>query len=225
MALDKVKTNFNLGKEIHRHLVSLGVETPIIKGGGDEQERLNLVKNAVQTILSVGLNLDLSDDSLKETPNRVAKMYLNEVFWGLNYAHFPKITTICNKMQYNSMLLERGLKVHSFCEHHLVTIVGEAYVAYIPNEKVIGLSKINRIVEFFSRRPQVQERLTEQIFHTLQYILETDNVAVLIKAEHFCVKLRGVEDINSDTITSRLGGAFLNVPTVRGEFYNLVNGK
>ena len=120
------------------------------------------------------------------------------------------------------MLLERHIAVKSTCEHHFVAFMGEAFVAYIPDEKVIGLSKINRIVEFFSRRPQVQERLTEQIFHTLCYLLETENVAVVIKAAHFCVKLRGVEDVNSDTITSRLGGAFLEKEKLRDEFYQAI---
>lgn len=149
-------------------------------------------------------------------------MFLNEIFWGLDYKNFPKITTIENKMGYDTMLLERNIKVSSTCEHHFIPMMGVAFVAYLPNKKVIGLSKINRIVEFFSRRPQVQERLVEQIFHTLCMILETDNVAVLIKAEHTCVKLRGVEDINSDTITSKLGGHFLEGGALRNEFFQSI---
>lgn len=225
MALDSNKTNVYVGHLVHDKLVSLGVETPLVSLGESKSSRKELIENSIRGILQKGLGLDLEDDSLSETPNRVAKMFLNELFWGLDYANFPKITTIENKMQYESMLLERDIKVHSFCEHHLLPIMGQAFIAYIPNKKVIGLSKLNRIVEFFSRRPQVQERLTEQIFHTLRFLLETDDVAVLIKAEHSCVKLRGIEDINSDTITSRIGGAFERGSSTRAEFYNLINSK
>lgn len=225
MALDSNKTNVYVGNLVHEELKDLGVETPLVDLSLGKNSRHDVIAKSIRDILQKGLGLDLEDDSLSETPNRVAKMFLNELFWGLNYSNFPKITTIENKMQYDSMLLERGIKVHSFCEHHLLPIVGQAFIAYIPDKKVIGLSKLNRIVEFFSRRPQVQERLTEQIFHTLQFLLETENVAVLIKAEHSCVKLRGIEDINSDTITSRIGGAFLDVPSTRAEFYNLINSK
>lgn len=225
MALDSNKTDVYVGQLVHEELEYLGVETPLIELASDRSSRQDVIKNAIRDILQKGLGLDLGNDSLAETPNRVAKMFLKELFWGLDYSNFPKITTIENKMRYDSMLLERGIKVHSFCEHHLLPIVGQAFIAYIPDKKVIGLSKLNRIVEFFSRRPQVQERLTEQIFHTLQFLLETENVAVLIRAEHSCVKLRGIEDINSDTITSRIGGAFLDVPSTRAEFYNLINSK
>lgn len=220
MAVDKTKIDATLGETIHNVLVKVGVETPTIVGGVTHADKIVSITEHMGHIMHI-LGLDLSDDSLSETPRRVAKMFVNELFWGLSYENFPKITTIENKMQYENMLMERHIKVHSVCEHHLIPIIGEAYIAYIPKEKVIGLSKINRIVDFFSRRPQVQERLTEQIFHTLCYILETDNVAVLIKAEHTCVKLRGIEDINSDTITSRLGGNFLEGSALRNEFYQL----
>ena len=225
MALDSNKTDVYVGQLVHEELEYLGVETPLVELSSDRSSRQDVIKNSIRDILQKGLGLDLGDDSLSETPNRVAKMLLKELFWGLDYSNFPKITTIENKMRYDSMLLERGIKVHSFCEHHLLPIIGQAFIAYIPDKKVIGLSKLNRIVEFFSRRPQVQERLTEQIFHTLQFLLETENVAVLIRAEHSCVKLRGIEDINSDTITSRIGGAFLDVSSTRAEFYNLINSK
>lgn len=218
MALDKNKTSESTGKEVHELLVSKGVETPMQLFNRTDEDRLKGIENCFQEIMTI-LGLNLEDDSLSETPRRVAKMYLNEIFWGLDYKNFPKITTIENKMQYDNMLLERDIKVSSFCEHHFVNIFGVAHIAYIPRDRVIGLSKINRIVEFFSRRPQVQERLTEQIFHTLVHILGTDNVAVLVKAEHFCVKSRGIEDINSDTITSRLGGLFLDGDSLRNEFY------
>jgi GTP cyclohydrolase I len=167
------------------------------------------------------LGLDLNDDSLVETPKRVAKMYVNEIFWGLDYEAFPKCTTVNNKMKYNEMVVERNVNVQSNCEHHFVVIDGLATVAYVPKDKVLGLSKINRIVEYFSKRPQIQERLTEQIFHTLQYILDTEDVAVLIDAQHYCVKSRGVEDTGSSTVTVRLGGGFKNHPEVRNEFYQI----
>lgn len=221
MALDKTKTNPYLGCAVHENLIKIGVESPMVETKLSKyEERLVTITRNVSEIM-VALGLDLKDDSLCETPRRIAKMYLNEIFWGLDYNNFPKITTIENKMQYDNVLLERHIKVNSTCEHHFIPMMGEAFIAYLPDKKVIGLSKINRIVEFFSRRPQVQERLTEQIFHTLCMLLETDNVAVLIKAEHTCVKLRGVEDTNSDTVTSRLGGIFFNSPS-RNEFYQSI---
>jgi|TARA_R110002074_G_scaffold334242_2_gene504496 GTP cyclohydrolase I len=169
------------------------------------------------------LGLDLSDDSLTDTPKRVAKMYVNEIFWGLDYDAFPKCTTVNNKMHYDEMVVERNINVQSNCEHHFVVIDGLATVAYIPNERVLGLSKINRIVEYFSKRPQIQERLTEQIYYALQYILGTDNIAVLIDAQHYCVKSRGVEDVGSSTITSKLGGGFRDKddPGLRAEFLSI----
>lgn len=221
MALDRTKTGVELGTKVHDYLLEMGVETPMVKTETSYNEKFAFIKESFTGIMQT-LGLDLRDDSLYETPKRIAKMYLNEIFWGLDYSNFPKITTIENKMHYNNMLLERHIRVTSNCEHHLSPIMGEAFVAYLPDRKVIGLSKINRIVEFFSRRPQVQERLTEQIFHTLCLILETDDVAVLIKAEHTCVKLRGVEDINSDTITSRLGGKFLAGAALRNEFFQSI---
>lgn len=220
--LDKTKTDPILGAEVHGYLKEFGVETPFFSADEKSmEERHEIIKNCMFEIM-LALNLDVEDDSLSETPRRIAKMYLNEIFWGLDYKNFPKITTIENKMQYNTMLLERHIKVNSTCEHHFIPMMGEAFVAYIPDEKVIGLSKINRIVEFFCRRPQVQERLCEQIFHTLCHVLGTDDVAVLIKAEHTCVKLRGVEDTNSDTVTSKVGGAFLDNLTTRNEFFQAI---
>lgn len=221
MALDKTKTDVGLGAKVHGYLLEMGVETPMVNTEASYNEKFDFIKESFAGIMKA-LGLDLSDDSLYETPKRITKMYLNEVFWGLDYGNFPKITTIENKMQYENMLLERHIKVSSQCEHHFIPMMGEAFIAYLPDRKVIGLSKINRIVEFFSRRPQVQERLTEQIFHTLCLILETEDVAVLIKAEHTCVKLRGVEDVNSDTVTSRLGGKFLEGAALRNEFYQSI---
>jgi GTP cyclohydrolase I len=145
-----------------------------------------------------------------DTPARVAKMFLNELYWGLDYDNFPKATVVENKMQVDEMVLERYVTVNSTCEHHLLPIIGHAHVAYIAKDKVLGLSKINRIVEFFSRRPQIQERLTSQICETLMCLLDTDDVAVIIEAEHMCVKTRGVEDACSDTVTSKMSGVFKN---------------
>ena len=219
MALDKSKTDPKLGAEVHKYLIECDVETPM--NSRHHKNSYGVIRDSITNIMEV-LGLDLSDDSLHETPKRIAKMYLDEIFWGLSYSNFPKITTIENKMKYETMLLERNISVKSQCEHHFLPFIGTAYVAYIPKNKIIGLSKINRIVEFFSRRPQVQERLTEQIFHTLQYILDTDNVAVCIRSEHTCVKLRGVEDVNSDTVTSRLGGKFIDGGPLRNEFYQSI---
>ena len=169
------------------------------------------------------LELDLNDDSLVDTPKRVAKMYVNEIFWGLDYEAFPKCTAVDNKMKYDEMVIERNINVQSNCEHHFVVIDGVATVAYIPNEKVLGLSKLNRVVEYFAKRPQIQERLTEQVYHALSYILDTENIGVIVDAQHYCVKSRGVEDVGSSTITSKLGGCFKNDPAVRNEFMNIVN--
>lgn len=213
------KSDALLGKEVHQHLIKMGVETPMTNSIQKNQIK-KIEKNFKQIMETLGL--DLTDDSLIETPSRVAKMYVDEIFWGLNYNLFPKCTTVDNKMNYDEMVIERNINVQSNCEHHFVVIDGVATVAYIPNQKILGLSKINRIVEFFSKRPQIQERLTEQIFHALCYILDTDNVAVVVNAQHYCVKSRGVEDVGSSTVTSRLGGIFRTDPASRNEFMNIV---
>lgn len=220
MSYNKTKTDPELGQKVHEHLFKMGVETPRRDNGIDRKLKIAMIEEKFQDIMGI-LGLDLTDDSLIETPKRVAKMYVNEIFWGLDYDAFPKCTTVDNKMQYNEMVVERNVNVQSNCEHHFVVIDGLATVAYVPKNKVLGLSKINRIVEYFSKRPQIQERLTEQIFHTLQYILDTEDVAVLIDAQHYCVKSRGVEDTGSSTVTVRLGGGFKNHPEVRNEFYQI----
>jgi len=220
MSYNKTKTDPELGRQVHEHLVKMGVETPTVPNNYDRKEKIDHIEAHFTHIMRI-LGLDLSDDSLIETPKRVAKMYVNEIFWGLDYEAFPKCTTVDNKMHYNEMVVERNVSVQSNCEHHFVVIDGLATVAYVPKQKVLGLSKINRIVEYFSKRPQIQERLTEQIFHTLQFILETEDVAVMIDAQHYCVKSRGVEDTGSSTVTSRLGGGFKNDPAVRNEFYQI----
>jgi GTP cyclohydrolase I len=220
MSYNKTKTDSVLGQQVHDYLVKMGVETPTFNVSMDRKDKIAEIEKSFSHIMQV-LGLDLNDDSLMETPKRVAKMYVNEIFWGLDYDAFPKCTTVNNKMKYNEMVVERNVNVQSNCEHHFVVIDGLATVAYVPKDKVLGLSKINRIVEYFSKRPQIQERLTEQIFHTLQYILDTEDVAVLIDAQHYCVKSRGVEDTGSSTVTVRLGGGFKNHPEVRNEFYQI----
>lgn len=222
MSYNKTKTDPELGRQVHEHLVKMGVETPTVLSNYDRKEKIDHIEAHFTHIMRI-LGLDLSDDSLIETPKRVAKMYVNEIFWGLDYEAFPKCTTVDNKMKYDEMVVERNVNVQSNCEHHFVVIDGVATVAYIPNKKVLGLSKINRVVEYFSKRPQIQERLTEQIFHALEYILDTENIAVVIDAQHYCVKSRGVEDVGSSTVTSKLGGVFKQDPAVRLEFMNIVN--
>ena len=222
MSYNKTKTDPELGQRVHEHLVKMGVETPIKQRNLDRKEKIDIIAGNFTEIMRA-LGLDLTDDSLIDTPNRVAKMYVNEIFWGLDYEAFPKCTTVNNKMQYNEMVVERNVNVQSNCEHHFVVIDGLATVAYVPKQKVLGLSKINRIVEYFSKRPQIQERLTEQIFHTLQFILDTEDVAVMIDAQHYCVKSRGVEDTGSSTVTCRLGGGFKTDPAARTEFLQIAN--
>lgn len=223
MSYNKTKTDPELGLKIHEHLVKCGVETPINENNLSRQDKINSIQASVETILKT-LGLDLTDDSLIETPKRVAKMYVNEIFWGLDYESFPKCTTIENKMEYDEMVIETDINVQSNCEHHLIVIDGLATIAYIPKNTVLGISKLNRVVEYFSKRPQVQERLTEQVYHALQYILGTDDIAVVIKAQHFCVKARGVEDVNSKTITSKLGGVFKDDSSTRLEFLTVTRG-
>jgi GTP cyclohydrolase I len=222
---DSSKSNADLGQKVHERLLSLGLETPMVESvvsEFDEGTKRNLIEGHITGIMGL-LQLDLSDDSLTETPKRVAKMFLNELFWGLDYSNFPKATVVENKMNYDEMVLERNITVHSTCEHHLLPILGNAHVAYIPKGKVLGLSKLNRIVEFFARRPQIQERLTAQICETLQFLLETNDVAVCIDAEHLCVKTRGVEDACSDTVTSKLSGVFKTNAATRAEFFHMIN--
>lgn len=227
MSFNKTKCDPALGKAVHEHLVKLGVETPGVGINShvqtvDRKERIEKIEFHFTEIMKQ-LGLDLTDDSLIETPLRVAKMYTNEIFWGLDVEAFPKCTVVQNKMNYDEMVVERNVNVQSNCEHHFVIIDGFATVAYIPKDKVLGLSKLNRVVEYFSKRPQIQERLTEQIYHALQYILGTDDIAVVINAQHYCVKSRGVEDVNSSTITSKLGGCFKTDQNVRTEFMRYVS--
>lgn len=198
-------------------LEACGLETPMIETGLSSDEKKQQIEAHFTDIMRL-LDLDLSDDSLVETPHRIAKMYVSEIFSGLDYRSFPKITLIENKMQFDEMVKVSDITLTSTCEHHFVTIDGTATVAYIPRSKVIGLSKINRIVQFFARRPQVQERLTQQILVALQVLLDSKDVAVSITATHYCVKARGVMDATSATTTTSLGGIFKSRPETRAEF-------
>lgn len=191
--------------------------SPTKTNGLSDDEKKSKIESNVRQILET-LGLDLTDDSIKDTPRRIAKMYVDEVFSGLKASNQPKITTIENKMDYNQMVVVRKITVLSTCEHHFQTIDGYATVAYIPNKRVIGLSKINRIVDFLSKRPQVQERLTKQIADAMETILETPHVAVHIDAKHYCVIARGIRDINSTTSTCELRGNFRDLTSTREEF-------
>ncbi|MFD2180363.1 GTP cyclohydrolase I FolE [Veronia pacifica] len=205
-------------QKVREALIAQGIETPMRNDNNmSSLEKKEKISFHMREILNV-LDLDLEDDSLTDTPSRIAKMYVDEVFCGLDYHKFPKITVIDNKMGCDEMVKVKDISVTSTCEHHLVTIDGRCAVAYVPDDKIIGLSKINRIVRFFAQRPQVQERLTKQILVALQALLETDNVAVHMTAVHYCVKSRGVMDSTSDTTTTALGGIFKSNPSTRAEF-------
>jgi GTP cyclohydrolase I len=191
----------------------------MIENGLSSDQKYERVRASMTDVMET-LGLDLTDDSLAETPHRIAKMYVREIFSGLDYTKFPKLSLIENKMGANEMVKIREIDLTSTCEHHFVTIDGTAKVAYIPRDKIIGLSKINRIVRFFGQRPQVQERLTRQILVALQTLLGTEDVAVSIDATHYCVKSRGVMDSNSQTSTTALGGCFIENIHTRAEFLN-----
>lgn len=192
----------------HDHL-SASQQTPLRPDAFEmsDEEKVRIIEGHFAEIMHT-LGLDLTDDSLKGTPHRVAKMYVKEVFSGLNPKNRPHARSFSNHYNYNQMLVERNITLFSYCEHHFVPIIGKAHVAYIPNEHVVGLSKLNRIVQYYAKRPQVQERLTIQIAHELKKALKTENVAVLIEADHLCVMSRGVNDISSNTITSEYSGLF-----------------
>ena len=200
-------------------LIERGLETPMIDNGLSSEQKYERIRSLMTDVIGT-LGLDLRDDSLAETPHRIAKMYVHEIFSGLDYTKFPKLSLIDNKMGAKEMVKVRDIDLTSTCEHHFVTIDGVAKVAYIPDRKIIGLSKINRIVRFFGQRPQVQERLTRQILVALQTLLGTENVAVSIDATHYCVKSRGVMDGNSQTSTTALGGCFIENIHTRAEFLN-----
>lgn len=217
------KTDPVLGEKVRQHLISVGLETPMNYELVQKNEKSKIGKISKHfTSIMEELGLDLTDDSLMDTPNRVAKMYVREIFFGLNYDNFPKCTRIENKMgQNSSFVLERNVNVQSNCEHHFVVIDGKATVAYIPKKTILGLSKLNRIVQFFAKRPQVQERLTEQIAEAISFITETNDVAVYIEGVHYCVKSRGIQDTSSSTMTLATRGAFSEINSeLRREFLN-----
>ena len=215
-----MKTDRKLGLEVAKYLVEKGVETPITETSLSDEEKIELIRDNMEIVVDV-LGLDREDDSIAGTADRVAKMYVSELCSGLSYNRFPKVSVFENKMGYDQMIIQKDITFHSLCEHHLVNFNGMAQVAYIPKDKVVGLSKLNRIVNFFARRPQVQERLNEQIYYALQYVLGTDDIAVLMDAEHLCVKSRGIGDQQSGMTTSKLGGAFFEDGRLRNEFMQL----
>ena len=203
--------------KVRQALTEHGLETPLKDNGLSDDEKRARIAQCMTTMMET-LGLDLSDDSLIKTPKRVGKLFVDEIFSGLDYSKFPDITVIENKMQVDEMIKVKDISFTSTCEHHFMVIDGMAKVAYMPKTKIIGLSKINRIVRFFAQRPQVQERLTQQILVALQTMLDTQNVAVTITATHYCVKARGVQDPTSSTTTTALGGHFKNNPSSRHEF-------
>jgi GTP cyclohydrolase I len=211
--------------EIGDEHVSTSVDTPLRADAFDksDDQKIEEIASHFAQIMDI-LGLDRTDDSLSGTPKRVAKMYVKEIFSGLNPADFPDIKLFENKYQYNQMLVEKNILFYSNCEHHFVPIIGKAHVAYISGGKVIGLSKINRIVQHFAKRPQVQERLTMQITKALQEALETQDVAVVIDATHLCVSSRGVKDVNSSTVTANFCGQFENEAT-KNEFLKYIELK
>ncbi|WP_299764712.1 GTP cyclohydrolase I FolE [uncultured Dokdonia sp.] len=210
-------------EEIGDDHIYTGLETPMRPDAFDisDQEKKEKIAHLFGQIMDV-MGLDRTDDSLKGTPNRVAKMYIEEIFSGLNPANKPKVALFDNKYQYNQMLVEKNITFYSNCEHHFVPIIGKAHIAYISSGKVIGLSKLNRIVQYYAKRPQVQERLTNQIAAELKSILDTEDIAVIIDAKHLCVSSRGIKDDTSATVTSYYGGAF-NTATKIAELQNYLN--
>ena len=205
-------------QRVRAALEEKGLETPMAGNGlSDEQKRLK-IESAMREVMDT-LGLDLSDDSLCDTPKRIAKMYVDEIFGGLDYRKFPKITQIENKMRLDQPVQVSDISLTSSCEHHFVTIDGTATVSYIPKDTVLGLSKINRLVGFFAQRPQVQERLTQQVLVAIQTLTGSEDVAVSINATHYCVKARGIRDTNSYTKTSALGGKFLEDAELRRQFF------
>ncbi len=206
----------------HDHL-SASRQTPLKADAFvlSEEEKIEKIQEHVAAILDI-LGMDLNDDSLKGTPKRVAKGYVKEIFGGLNPERRPSASTFENKYEYGEMLVEKNITLYSTCEHHLLPIIGKAHIAYISNGNVVGLSKMNRIVDYYAKRPQVQERLTLQVIEELQRILKTENVACIIDAKHLCVNSRGIRDVASSTVTAEYGGIFKTDETLRKEFFSYI---
>lgn len=206
---------------VHNILLMQGLENPMIALDISNKVRKNRIEDHIISIMYL-LNLDLNNDSLLNTPKRIAKMYVEEIFSGLDYSNFPQITVFKNSMHMHEMITVRNINITSICEHHFIIFNGKATVSYVPKKNVIGLSKINRIVQFFSKRPQLQERLTKQIFLALQTLLQTNDVAVFIDAIHYCVKARGIHDTTSTTTTIAVGGVFKSSVNFRKEFFHAI---
>lgn len=209
-----------LGRAIGDLLRLQGIETPMVPRGEEHLIQPGIDGSFARIMMELGL--DLNDDSLFGTPERVAKMYHKEIFYGLDYRLFPVCTTVENKMRYDELIVIDNIDVRSMCEHHFIPFFGVAHVGYIPKTKILGLSKFNRVVEFFSRRPQVQERLTAQIYSAFAHILETDDIAIVIKCTHLCVMMRGIKQSNTNTTTSKMGGRFMEKQPLREEFMSLI---
>lgn len=211
------KETINYDEIIDDHIFT-SIDTPLREDAFilDDELKIELIEKNFKEIMHI-LGLDLSDESLKDTPRRVAKMYVKEIFGGLNPENKPQPTLFENKYKFNDMLIERNITIYSYCEHHFVPIIGKAHIAYFPKNHIIGLSKLNRIAQYYAKRPQVQERLTMQIANELKESLHTEDVAVIIEADHLCVASRGVSDVNSSTITSNYNGKFMN-DNIRKEF-------
>lgn len=222
---NKISLSELTADEIGDEHISTGIDTPMLSTAFEisDEEKIKKIEFHFKEIMET-MGLDLNDDSLKGTPHRVAKMYIQEIFSGLNPANKPKVALFDNKYQYNQMLVEKDISFYSNCEHHFVPIFGKAHVAYISSGKVIGLSKLNRILNYFAKRPQVQERLTMQIAKEIQDVLETKDVAVIIDAKHLCVSSRGIKDNSSSTVSSFYDGKFLNEHT-RNEFLKYIDLK
>lgn len=220
MKIDKIDDSLD---DVGDAFISANTNTPLREDAFEksDEEKIEIIHQDVKNILTT-LGLDLTDDSLKGTPNRVAKMFVKEIFGGLNPKFKPKASTFENKYKYGEMLVEKNITLYSTCEHHLLPIVGKAHVGYISNGTVIGLSKMNRIVDFYAKRPQVQERLTMQIVQELQEALGTEDVACVIDAKHLCVNSRGIRDVDCSTVTSEYGGKFKNAET-RRDFLDYIN--
>ena len=215
-----MRTDTLLGERIARHLSALGIESPVHQfGAQNERERRAIITKAFETALH-NLGINTSDPRTTETPHRITSMYFQDMFRGLDYSNFPAINL--EEANFDQVITSERLEVNSVCMHHFVPFLGDAYIAYIPKGKIMGLSKFNRIVDFFSRRPQLQELLTAQIHTALQYVLGTDDVAVVLRCQHFCVRLRGIKQRDTWTTTSQLGGRFMTVPALRAEFLQLI---
>jgi len=218
MSVDRTKCDPELGRRVHEYLITKGVETPMVNNGLAASAKIEIIEQKYKEIMGV-LGQDITDDSLAETPKRVAKMLVSETLWGLDIEAFPKVMIIENKMDYDEMVLEKAVTINSWCEHHGLPITGKVFVGYVPQNKVLGISKLNRISDYYASRPQVQERLTAQICYALRYVLGIEEVSVVIEAHHGCVSMRGIKDASSMTVTSKLSPGLKADAAARAEFF------